>query len=258
MEVSRHEVAFIVLHYLKEFPATYECFQRESVSLTKVVASDTPPKDLVAILNEYAQLKLDAVRRERFVAYCDTPHSGAGSSENFNFIQSTLTGLANLISDYQTFRRNMVSRLDVSSDFMIVPGNFQNESNSVFPNNNILSGSRTLERATALSLDITPEIASNIKPLLAYDNSVLQSSKGDEPFVSPKIKINKSPLSSSPNKHFLTSCLSKEELKNIQSNDKKKIRLLTKGKLLQIKLERERQILKCLFPPLQKMSTLLH
>jgi len=146
-------------------------------------------------------------------------HSGAGSSENFNFIQSTLTGLANLISDYQTFRRNMVSRLDVPSDFMTVPGNFQNESNSVFPNN-ILSGSRTLERATALSLDITPEIASNIKPLLAYDNSVLQSSKGDEPFVSPK--INKSPLSSSTNKHFLTSCLSKEELKNIQNNDKKK------------------------------------
>jgi len=223
-------VAFIVLHYLKDFPATYECFQRESASLTKVVGADTPPKDLTAILTEYAQLKLDAVRRDRFVAFCDNSHSGDGSLENSNFIQNTLSGLSNLISDYQSFRRNILSRLDVSSDFLPVTSGLSSSLNTSngnpfsYDNNDNLTGGRTITQATALSLDILPEITPNVKPYLAHDNSTLVSSKIEtlSPPSRPAKPKSTLPISSSK---FLTSSFSKEEieLKNFKNETNKKI-----------------------------------
>ena len=129
--VSDHELAFLVLVYLKEnnFKKTFDAFQEESHSLTASLYSyyyksaplhKEKPKGLWSIMSEYLSLQEEQSARNKVFAVSAPTTASHGKAKTPNVTNSlmgrkmeeTLTQLSTLMADYQAARNAVVQSSD--------------------------------------------------------------------------------------------------------------------------------------------------
>lgn len=196
--VAECEVEVLVLHYLQErqasFPETLAAFEKEKQArqlkfdLHFGSPNVIPNRSLVEILNEYATLKLDFIRRQSFVSLGDK--GGGGVPQ---VIEQTINALFLLLEDYKAIRAPFssfsFSSSSSSSSFCSAPSFASSSAHSLSPSPGVglvpptpSRDSRTMPLPLPLSVPVpVPPSSAFSAPLLTpppIQNGTIQNGKG--------------------------------------------------------------------------------
>lgn len=174
--IPDHELAFLVLQYLKEnkFTNSYESFLSESSNLTGSLVNhykNNPylhhhkPKSLWAILSEYISLQQDQHARYSLLQLNNSTNSLPGNVTESQLLfnplgtqmQQTFAALNDLLSDYQTLKQSLISSVSPSqsnsntSTSKYIKKNTTSKPKQLQKSNNIGTSGNTIQMPESLS-----------------------------------------------------------------------------------------------------------